>query len=102
VLCLIKKLGKTFIPDDEELKEEVLWTNHDAPISGHPGQYRTQNLINQDYWWSNMAKDVQKYDNGCETCQRTKIHCNKPHAPLHPTDLTTKPWETISMDVIGP
>jgi len=49
-----------------------------------------------------MAKDVQKYDNGCETCQRTKIHCNKPHAPLNPTDLATEPWETISMDVIGP
>jgi len=34
---IIKKFGKIFIPDDEELKEEVLWANHDAPISGHPG-----------------------------------------------------------------
>jgi len=34
---IIQKLGKIFIPNDEELKEEILWAHHNAPIAGHPG-----------------------------------------------------------------
>jgi len=25
-----------------------------------------------------------------------------PMLPLHPTDITTEPWETISVNIIGP
>ena len=34
---IVRRLGKVFIPNDEELKEEILWTHHDAPLAGHPG-----------------------------------------------------------------
>jgi len=46
--------------------------------------------------------DIQKYVEGCETCQRTKP-CHTPlAAPLHPHDILTRPWEVISLNLIGP
>jgi len=36
---IIWKLGKIFILNDEELKEEILWAHHNAPIAGHPGHF---------------------------------------------------------------
>src|SRR5882762_10761134 len=99
---IVRRQQKIFIPNDEELKEEILWAHHDAPIAGHPGRFRTQELINREYWWPNITKDVRSYVEGCETCQRTKIHCIKSKAPLYPTDIATEPWETISVDIVGP
>jgi len=34
---IVRRQQKIFIPNDEELKEEILWAHHDAPIAGHPG-----------------------------------------------------------------
>jgi len=39
---------------------------------------------------------------GCETCQRTKIDHGKKTAPLYTNSIPEGPWETISMDLIGP
>ena len=41
---------------------------------GHPGRYKTQELITQNYWWPYIQSDVRKYVDGCEACQRTKAH----------------------------
>src|SRR5882762_8903229 len=43
---IIRRQQKIFISNDEELKEEILWAHHNTPITGHPGQFQTQELIN--------------------------------------------------------
>src|SRR3984957_13693940 len=74
--------------------------NHDSITVGHPGWYKTQKLITWDYWWPYIQVDVRKYVDGCETCQRTKAHQGKLHAPLHPNEVPKHPWEHISIDLI--
>jgi transposase InsO family protein len=69
--------------------------------AGHPGQYKTQELITRNYWWPYIQSDVKKYVSGCETCQRTKAHRRKPENPLHPNEIPPGPWEHISVDLIG-
>ena len=39
---------------------------------GHPGIYKTTELITRNYWWPGLQKDVQKYIQGCRTCQTVK------------------------------
>jgi hypothetical protein len=39
---LVENRGRIFIPYDIELIEEIIWANHDSPISGHPGTNQTQ------------------------------------------------------------
>jgi hypothetical protein len=75
--------------------------HHDSIAAGHPGWYKTQELITHNYWWPYIQSDIRKYVNGCETCQRTKVHHQKPKSPLHPNEVPSRPWEHISVDLIG-
>ena len=76
----IKYQGWTYIPQDNELRHEIIWLYHDLPHAGHPGKFKMQELIKQDYWWPNMATMIKKWIEGCAICQQMKIN-------THPTNL---------------
>ena len=42
--------------------------NHDAP--GHLGICRTQNLVNERYFWPGMTQDIKDYVKACAHCRR--------------------------------
>jgi RNase H-like domain found in reverse transcriptase/Reverse transcriptase (RNA-dependent DNA polymerase)/Integrase zinc binding domain/Chromo (CHRromatin Organisation MOdifier) domain len=99
---LITHHDRLYIPHDETLRTDIIAAHHDPPIAGHPGQSKTLELVLRDYWWPRLTHDVKRYVEGCETCQRTKPR-RTPHAtPLHPFTPPSRPWEVISMDIIGP
>jgi hypothetical protein len=62
--------GHIVVPDDEELKRDLIATFHDSPIVGHPGQQRTLELISRRYYWPGMRSKIFHYVDTCETCQR--------------------------------
>lgn len=43
--------GKLYIPNDKELRADVIRTCHDTPIAGHPGKHNTLELVSCHYWW---------------------------------------------------
>jgi transposase InsO family protein len=47
-----------------------------------------------------MQGQIRKYIAGCDLCQRTKPHREKPRNPLHPHEIPSQPWEHISIDLI--
>ena len=75
--------------------------HHDSTLAGHPGQYKTWELITRDYWWPRMGQDIKEYIKGCEKCQTTKKHRTKPRGYLHPHDIPTEPWQIVGTDMIG-
>src|SRR3982074_2259530 len=87
---------------DKSLHEEIIRKNHDSIIAGHPGRYKTHELVTRNYWWPNIMNDIQKYINRCQSCQKTKPRNIKPAAPLHPNEIPSEPWQIISLDLIGP
>ena len=54
------------------------------------------------YWWPRIQHDVREYVEGCQECQKNKPKRTAPAAPLHPHDIPSRPWEVISVDLIGP
>jgi hypothetical protein len=60
-----------------------------------PGAYHTKLLV------ALLQSDIRKYIDGCETCQRTKMHQQRPKNPLHVNEVPSRPWEHISVDLIG-
>lgn len=46
--------GKVYVPDDEEIKREVLKLYHESPLAGHPGQARTLELVSRSYYWPSL------------------------------------------------
>ena len=50
--------GWMYVPDDDSLRMHIIATHHDSPISSHPGDQKTQELIEQQYYWPGLASDV--------------------------------------------
>ena len=52
--------------------------------------------------YTGMKKDIQRYVTSCNTCQTVKPDRRAKAAPLHPNEIPEGPWQTISMDMMGP
>jgi hypothetical protein len=90
--------GLVYVPNNEALKRKVVQQFHDN-IIGHPGQWKTLELITREYYWPGMMEFIKAYIKGCTTCQTTKIR-PPVKVPLKPTEIPEGPWETIIMDFI--
>lgn len=49
-----------------------------------------------------MAKDTRLYVQTCEDCQRNKPSQQLPLGLLQPLPIPDQPWETVTMDFVGP
>ena len=47
--------GWMYVPNDDSLRMHIVATHHDSPIAGHPGYQKTQELIEQQYYWPGLA-----------------------------------------------
>src|SRR3954447_13094691 len=48
-----------------------------------------------------MRTDILKYVEGCDKCQRSNTHRRKATNLLNPNKIPTRPWQIISVDIIG-
>jgi len=94
--------GRIYVPNNKDLKEEILREHHDPADIGHPGQHRMQELIKRTYWWLGLKEDVKKYVQGCTKCQQNKVQHQRKTGELHPLEIPEGPWQNISIDMIGP
>ena len=84
-----------------EVRRQVVSRYHDTLSAGHPGQLKTQELVQRDYWWPGLATFVKNYVKGCALCQQHKINQHPMNPPLqlvkaeHP-----RPFSLITMDFI--
>ncbi|KAL7277513.1 hypothetical protein ACG7TL_008434 [Trametes sanguinea] len=94
--------GKVYIPksDNDDLRRRVVQMHHDLPSAGHPGRWKTYELVSRNYWWPGMSIFVKKYVTGCDTCQRMKNRPQQPYGPLQPNPVPEGPWEIITVDLI--
>src|ERR1043166_1844995 len=49
-------------------EELILLLYHDDPLGGHFGKKKTWNKIRQQYFWTNMFKDIENYVTSCYNC----------------------------------
>src|SRR5271168_3846917 len=45
---------RCYVPDNLELRRRIAHQYHDTLPTGHPGQLRTQELIQEHYWWPGL------------------------------------------------
>lgn len=85
------------------LRPSVIEGCHNPPTSGHLGVRKTASKISSQYYWPKLKADVTKYVNHCETCLRIKPEQKSPIGHmLSPQVTTSRPWQTISIDLVGP
>ena len=97
---LVLKEGKVYVPKDEELRAEVIWLYHDVLASEHGERWKMVELVTRNYWWPGVTRDVGKYVEGCDLCQRMKNRAEEPAGKLKLSEVPEKPWTHLTVDFI--
>lgn len=94
--------NRCYVPADEQLRRDLIQRYHDTPVMGHPGRFKTLELLRRDYWWPGMHTMVSRYVEGCAACQQNKINTHPTTPPLNPipADGITRPFQQVSVDYI--
>ena len=96
---LILKEEKIYMPEGA-LRVEVIRRHHNTTVGGHGGRWKMTELVERNYWWPGMMKEVAKYVEGCNLCQRHKNRTEALADKLMPNSIPEKPWRHISADFI--
>jgi len=85
------KEGKVYVPKDNRLQAEIIRLHYDTPVGGHGGQWKTVELVTQNFWWPGVTREVKRYVEGCDACQCNKNCTEQPAGKLIPNSIPEKP-----------
>ena len=68
---IVLKKGRMYIPEGD-LRREIIQLHHNTPIGGHGGRWKMVELVTRNYWWPGVTKEVGRYVDGYDACQRYK------------------------------
>ena len=97
---LVLKEGKVYVLKDEELRAEVIQLHHDVSAAEHGGRWKTVELVTRNYWWLGVTRDVGKYVEGCDVCQRMKNRMEELAEKLKLSKVLEKLWTHLTVDFI--
>jgi len=97
---LVLKKGKVYVLKDEELRVEIIWLHHDIPVAGHRGKWKTMELVMRNYWWPGVTRDVGRYVEKCDMCQRMKNRMEVPAGKLKLSEVPERLWMHLTVDFI--
>ena len=99
------------IIDNVLFKKDLLWVSenmhtkllkkiHDQSFIFHFDNWRTINLVQRFYYWSDHQAMIRRYIQNCHDCQRSKTFRNSINELLHSLSISQKCWKDIVMNFI--
>lgn len=96
-LTICQNLVET--PDQDQIPI-ILEQYHSGKTNLHRGINETIRRIKNKYNWQGLTKDVEKYIQNCEICQKTKTLRKNLNNPLVITETPKTPFERINIDIL--
>ena len=84
------------VPDDPELKEQIMREMHKIPYSGHLGYHKTLKNIQRSFYWPEHTLDIRDFVLGCSVCQQEKAVHRVPAGLLQPLRLPEQKWAVLT------
>lgn len=66
--------GKQLCISQKRLCEFIIRGSHEGGLAGYFGQTKTLHLVQENFYWPKMVRDVNKLVERCETCIKAKMH----------------------------
>ena len=64
------------------------------------GQWKTVELVTRNYWWPGVTKDIRRYVEECNLCQRMKNRTKEIAGKFKLREVLEKPWTHLTVDFI--
>jgi hypothetical protein len=94
--------NRLFIPENTELKMQIIYRIHNSEAGGHPGRMKTTELVSKSYFWPKITHDIQNYVKSCHLCKRVKASRSAPLKYLRSLPVLFQAWQNISVNYITP
>ena len=88
--------GLIIVPTTVE--KDLIKRYHDDIREGHPGEARTVEKIQRNYYFPGTVRKVRKYIRACDECQKNKPIQKKPMGKMQRNETPTRPWQHMTMD----
>ena len=75
------------VPNDEEIKKQILYKAHNTLYTMHPGTTKMYRDLKKHFWWPRMKRDMVEYVERCLTCQQVKAEHQRPGGMLQPLKI---------------
>jgi len=92
--------GKIYVPWNSDLQRWIVSLCHDTKVAGHPGCWKTLELVSRSYWWPQMSRYIRQYVSTCDLCLKTKLIRQAPVGELHPLRIPDLRWNMLSVDFV--
>ncbi|EPB73772.1 integrase core domain protein [Ancylostoma ceylanicum] len=92
------------LPQTSPTRNDIIALAHQSQLgTAHLGTAKTRAAVARIAIWNNMAKDIAQFVAHCQQCQRRKDpSAYRMRQPLGRFEISTRPWQRIHSDVIGP
>jgi len=92
--------GKIYVPQSLDLRRQIVALCYDTQIAGHPGRWKTLELVSRNYWWPQMSRYIGQYVSTCDLCLQTKPWRRSPVGELQPLSVPDTRWDTLSINFV--
>jgi len=89
-----------YVPRDEILQLEVIWLHHNIQVAKHRDKWKIMELMTRNYWWLEVTRDVRRYIEGCNLCQKIKNCIESLARKLMANKILEKLWIYLIVDFI--
>ncbi|XP_070677827.1 uncharacterized protein [Malus domestica] len=97
---MLMQENRMYVPNNEELKKEILDEAHCSAYAMHPGGTKMYHTIRPFYYWPGMKREIAEYVSRCIICQQVKAERKKPFGRMQPLPVPQWKWENITMDFV--
>ena len=89
-----------YIFDKTIIKMKILRLHHNNLLTKYFKIKKTCSLLQRKFYWLRMLKDIKKYIQNCDVCQRVKAHRHRFYDEMTLLLISTRFWKKISMNFI--
>ena len=96
--------GKLFIQlvGPIEIRMQVMKVGHETIMAGHLATRKSVDRIQRHFYWPGLQRDVRRFCQSCDTCQKTIPKGRVGKAVLGRMPIIDIPFQRIAVDLVGP
>ena len=89
------------VPAAHFVRTHLIRAVHATQITAHPSKRKTTKLLQDQYYWPGMAKDVDTYVAACKACRWSHVPRDRTPGLLKSLPIPERAWQDVSIGTQG-